>query len=342
MAAITDVKDVWSTLTEVDLAPLRDEALIGVTVALVGASGSGRGALSALMRRDPNHPQVVTQTPVMVLELSEVQKSAGADLVILMVDAQQGDFSSERQIADQLIDSGQLVLVVINQQPILDGEPDQGAWSGWDQRQIAYGNVDESDTLMQSFVPAVIRLLPGHHLALARSFPLFRVAVANHLIGDTCLSNSAYTLSTGLAEMVPLLLIPLNVADIIVLTKMQAFLIYKLGLALGLSTRWQDYVAEFGGVLGGGFLWRQAARSLVGLIPGYGIIPKVAIAYAGTYVVGHVVLRWYLTGMHLSRDEVKLLYQEALGKGKEIAKRLVERRPGYRKRKSRKRLPGAS
>ena len=158
----------------------------------------------------------------------------------------------------------------------------------------------------------MIDSLPDLLLGLGRFFPLFRIPIAHYLINDTCFSNAAYAMSTGLAEIVAVLDIPITIADSIILTKSQAFLVYKLGLALGYSTRWQDYIAEFGGVLGGGFVWRQIARSLVGLIPVWGIIPKTGIAYAGTYVVGNVVLQWYLTGKQVSGKQMQQLYAQAL------------------------------
>ena len=113
----------------------------------------------------------------------------------------------------------------------------------------------------------------------------------------------------------------------VVLTKNQAYLVYKLGLALGYTTRWQDYVAEFGSVLGSGFLWRQLARSLVGLIPVWGILPKVAVSYAGTFVVGHAVLQWYLTGRHVSKKQMQQLYSQAFAKGKNFAQNLTQKLP---------------
>jgi uncharacterized protein (DUF697 family) len=170
-------------------------------------------------------------------------------------------------------------------------------------------------------------------LALGRLFPLFRIPIAHQLINDACLSNSAYAFSTGLAEVVPVLDLPLNVTDMIVLTKAQAFLVYRLGLLLGFTTRWQDYIGEFGSVIGGGFLWRQLARSLVGLIPVWGIIPKVAVSFAGTYVVGHTVLQWYLTGRHVSRQQLNALYRQALAHGKQTAHSLAGRLPRLRRKK---------
>jgi uncharacterized protein (DUF697 family) len=181
------------------------------------------------------------------------------------------------------------------------------------------GRASDEQFLLKQFVPAVMRMLPGDLLPLARSYPLFRVPVANDLISDTSLSNAAYAFSTGLAEIVPILNIPLNVTDMIVITKAQAFLAYKLGLALGLSTRWQDYVREFGGVVGSGFLWRQLARFLVGLIPVIGIIPKAAVAYSGTYVVGRAILSWYLTGRHISPRQLRESYRLAYWRGRATA-----------------------
>jgi len=48
-----------------------------------------------------------------------------------------------------------------------------------------------------------------------------------------------------------------------------------------------ERAAEILSIVGGAFGWRALARELAGKIPfGGGIIPKGAIAYAGTYVVG--------------------------------------------------------
>jgi uncharacterized protein (DUF697 family) len=193
--------------------------------------------------------------------------------------------------------------------------------------------VEDHRFIIGEFVPAMLKLLPDHVLALARQFPLFRTETAHQIISDTCVSNAAYALSTGIAEIVPILDIPLNIADMFVLTKAQAFLVYRLGLALGLSTRWQDYVAEFGSVLGGGFLWRQVARSLIGLIPAWGIIPKVAVSYAGTYVVGNVIYQWYLTGRHISSHQMRQLYVQAFARGKHLAQNMAIRLPKPRRKK---------
>jgi uncharacterized protein (DUF697 family) len=172
-----------------------------------------------------------------------------------------------------------------------------------------------------------LELLPDRHLALARHYPIFRLAVARLLISETASANATYSIGTGIAEIVPALNIPFNVADMIVITKNQALMVYKLGLALGLSTNWKDHAAELGGVVGAGFLWRQVARELIGLIPVWGIIPKVAVAYAGTYAVGEAILRWYQTGRKVSGQSMKEIYADALARGKQVAQSLIARAP---------------
>jgi uncharacterized protein (DUF697 family) len=339
MAGIKDLTNVWTNIRQVDMRPLAEAAERGVRIALVGRPGAGKHALADQLRRDPSRPQAQTQTPLLIADLEEggdthslVDRLAGADLVILLVrDEGPAAFSAtERALARAWSDAGLKVLVLVNHPAGSAGQAHNN-WIDWDRRRLAIGPVNDHDFLVREFAPQVMDLLPEQQLALGRFFPLFRVPIANRLINETCFSNATYSLSTGLAEIVPVLDIPLNLTDMVVLSKNQAFLVYKLGLALGLSTRWQDYVADFGSVLGSGFLWRQAARSLVGLVPAWGIIPKVAIAYSGTYVVGHVVVQWYLTGRHLSAQQMRQLYSQAFTRGKNMARQLTSRLPRPKK-----------
>lgn len=321
MAGITSIANIWNNIKEVDLRPIREEAQQVVKLAVISEDAVARAVLASQLRQDPSRSGMETITPLVVSDVANSQPAADADLVILLVDPQAGDFSQEQNLTRILVQGGKKVLVVVNQMTGTEARQ-AGPWVEWGQNRVVYGPVESTAFLLAEFVPAVIDLLPDQLISLARHFPLFRVAVAHQLINETSFSNAAYSLSTGLAEIVPVFNAPLNVADIVVLTKAQAFLVFRLGLALGYSTQWQDYVSEFGSVLGSGFIWRQIARSLVGLIPAAGIIPKVAVAYAGTYVVGHVVLQWYLTGRHLSRQQIRELYGQAFERGKNLSRTL--------------------
>lgn len=332
--------NTWNTIKEVDLRPLCQQALNGIRLAVVGAPGSGRSTLTSQMRRDPVRPHLETDTPVTILDLETAAQGVDADLIILLIDSRKTDLSGEQTLVQSWSNSGKRTLVFINQFEEPKASQAITPWVDWKSRRVVIGSVLDTHFLVNKFASAVMNLVPNQVLGLGRYFPMFRVPVARYLINDTCLSNAAYSLSTGLAEIVPIFDIPLNVTDMIVLTKTQAFLVYKLGLTLGYSTRWQDYVAEFGSVLGTGFLWRQIARGLVGLIPVWGIVPKVAVAYSGTYVVGNVILQWYMTGRHISAKQMRELYRQAFARGSNIAHNLLQKLP--RPRLTRPHLPRLS
>jgi hypothetical protein len=58
------------------------------------------------------------------------------------------------------------------------------------------------------------------------------------------------------------------------------------------------------------------------------------VAYSGTYVVGHAILGWYLSGRHLSSKQMRDLSVQAFSRGKDYARKLVDklpkRKPGKR------------
>jgi uncharacterized protein (DUF697 family) len=327
MNKINSLTNFWTNVREADLRPLREQALRGVHLAIIGEPGSGRSTLADQMRRDPNRPQLSSDTPVLVLDLDSAGQASNADLIILMLDSRKVDSSREQEMVRLWRNAGKRVLVFINQFEAQQERMAVSPWTSREHQRVVWGSPLDGRFMIEQFAPAMIDSLPDLLLGLGRYFPLFRIPIAHYLINDTCFSNAAYALSTGLAEIVAVLDIPITIADSIILTKSQAFLVYKLGLAVGYSTRWQDYIAEFSGVLGGGFVWRQIARSLIGLIPVWGIIPKTAIAYAGTFVVGNVVLQWYLTGKKVSGKQMQQLYALARERGKSLASNLLRRIP---------------
>jgi uncharacterized protein (DUF697 family) len=184
---------------------------------------------------------------------------------------------------------------------------------------------------------------PALRLALARQLPPLRAAIFTALIDETARANATYALTTGLAEAVPVLDVPLNLADMVVLTKNQLVMSYKIALACGKKGQPRELIGEVMGVIGGGFLFRQAARQLVGLIPVAGIVPKVAMAYAGTWAVGRAVAAWASEGRRLTPAAVRAFYREAWDRGKTVARAMADqakrarpKRSWFRRKKSRR------
>jgi uncharacterized protein (DUF697 family) len=190
----------------------------------------------------------------------------------------------------------------------------------------------------EGLAKAVLDRLPGElHLAAARRLPGLRVSVAKNLVNSTSLTNATYALTSSLPEQIPILSVPFALADIFILTKNQALMVYRLGLAYGAPPEFPDRMKEVLPVVGGAFLWRQVARSLVGLIPVWGILPKVAVSYSGTYATGVAAWRWFARGELVNGDQLRQLYDEAMARGREQARMLTDRL-----RRERKALPAPS
>jgi len=121
---------------------------------------------------------------------------------------------------------------------------------------------------------------------------------------------------------VPILGIPISAADTVILTKNQALMVYRIALSCGAPPDFRKRMIEITPVIGGAVVWRQIAGALVGLVPGYGIVPKTAVAFGGTYVVGLAATRWYETGL-LTDAERKRITAEAAVKARDAARVMV-------------------
>jgi uncharacterized protein (DUF697 family) len=191
---------------------------------------------------------------------------------------------------------------------------------------------DEAAPLEPVVADAAAALAPvlkdGDRLAFAHQLPAFRGAIVDEIIEETARVNASFAFTSGLAETVPVLTVPLNLGDMIVLTKNQLMMGYRLVLAAGRDGEPRKLIGEILGVLGGGILFRQLARQLVGLIPVIGIVPKVAVAYGGTWAVGRAVALWVTEGRAATGDVLKNLSREGFRRGKAAASEIVSRGRG--------------
>lgn len=185
------------------------------------------------------------------------------------------------------------------------------------------------DALDQAAVDAiatalVLLLADDQQVAVGAHFPPLRPVIFTRIIERTARANASFALTTGLAETIPVLTAPLNLGDMVVLTKNQLMMCYRLALAAGRDEEPKAMMTEIIGVLGSGVLFRQAARQLVGLIPIAGLLPKVAIAYAGTYAIGKAMVGWTTEGKQVTAETVASYSRDGLVKGRALAEHLVE------------------
>jgi hypothetical protein len=168
-------------------------------------------------------------------------------------------------------------------------------------------------------------------LPLARLLPPFRKPVTQRIVRDVARENAGFSLLTALPDILPSALSLPWVAgefasDTTVLTVNQVRMAFLLAAASDRKVGYIEQKAQIASIIASAFGWRALARQLMAKIPlGGGLIPKAAVAYAGTYVVGIGLERFYGRGYGLTRAERKLAYRKAFEDGRELARLLLEK-----------------
>jgi uncharacterized protein (DUF697 family) len=320
-----DFGGVWNTLREIDISAIRAEAERPLAIALIGLR-SATDSVAMLLRQGAERfppigldPLTLYAPPLTPQDEAELRR---ADLILIALEHTHPLTSSERRDLERAAGTGlPTVLVQLGQAS--------------DQRPLPTLRLPRANLVQiadpqlppaaLALAATLVPLLPDSMVvAAARRLPGLRTYAARHLINQTAMANATYALATGVPEIVPVLAVPFAAADIVIITKNQAIMTYKLALALGAPPDFQARIKEVLPVVGGAFLWRQLARTLVSLVPVWGLIPKIAIAYAGTYATGSAAWAWYARGDLVSREELRRLSAEGMRLGREQAQKLLE------------------
>lgn len=183
----------------------------------------------------------------------------------------------------------------------------------------------QPDTL----VPQVLHSRPDLAVPLALNVLPFRQEVSRRMVKKVAKENALFSLATALPDIIPFVSLPWAVgefaSDTAFLTANQIRMAFLLAAANDREVGYREQRGEIGSIVLGAFGWRAMARELVGMIPwGGGLLPKAAIAYAGTRVVGLSLERYYRIGKAFTRTERRIAYEEALERGKQIVGGLIE------------------
>ena len=174
-------------------------------------------------------------------------------------------------------------------------------------------------------VAEILRGNPDIELALARQFPPFRQRVVERTIHAVATENALFAVATALPDIVPSLLeLPWALgefaSDTVFITGNQIRMAFVIAAAFGKEVGLLKQKGAILSIGAGAFGWRAVARELAGKIPlGGGLIPKGAIAYAGTYAVGKGLELYYGGNGSLSRGQRRAVYHQALLRGREVA-----------------------
>jgi uncharacterized protein (DUF697 family) len=303
-----NINQFWRLTRELNIGAIRDDLEHPVSVRVLGSDSQTADRVARLIDPDPLAGEISIGT------LTDPGRER-ADFFVAAV-AGPLDQDARRNLNALSVGEAPLLLVEIESETnlLMLGVPDD--------RVVRLPLAISDPEARERFFAALVLAAPEVALPLGRRHPLVREAVAEHLILDTARVNAEFAALASLPANIPIFGgIVGGMADTLVLTKNQVLLILKLaglyGRDLELS---RELVVEIAPVVGGAFVWRTAARTLVGMLPGMlGLLPKTIIAYGGTFVVGEMARYFYRVGRkpppEMVRDlraEGQRLAQEAL------------------------------
>lgn len=169
---------------------------------------------------------------------------------------------------------------------------------------------DEAKRVRQMLADA----LDERAVAFGRFYPHFRAPVISQIVTDTSTANAQFAFVANVPALIPVVGGFLSAgADMILLTKNQLMMVYKIAAASGRNLEDQQaIIREMIPVVGSGFLWRTAAREAASFLPiAAGTIPKVAIAFTGTYALGRAAELFYRFGTKPSPEQRREFYAQA-------------------------------
>ncbi len=311
---------VWRVIKDVDLESIRRNAQAPFTLAVVADREEDAVAVRAMLTGEgvPPHPWILICSPGPAF--TECLSSVPSSAVTAILVSRSQDLSDDLKLAgNRFATSATPVLTLV----VGDTSRTAKVLRPGEQSRVA---VDALDPPALEALATALALMASEdqQVALGAQLPPLRPAVFTRTIERTARANASFALTTGLAEAIPVLTAPLNLGDMVVLTKNQLMMCYRLALTSGREGDPKALMSEIIGVLGGGVLFRQIARQLVGLIPIAGLLPKVAIAYAGTFAIGKAMVAWTTEGRQITSEAVAAYSREGLVKGRALAEHLVE------------------
>ncbi len=179
------------------------------------------------------------------------------------------------------------------------------------------GGSDPVDLLRAEVTETLPDLAPSY----GRFFSAWRPAAVRAIIDETAKANAQFALVSNIPAVIPILggFVAAS-ADLLVLTKNQVMMCYKIAAAHDQELGHQmAIVRELTPVVGAGFLWRTVAREAASFIPlAAGTIPKVIIAFAGTMTVGRAADYYYRFGKKPPKDQMDQFLESATKMAKKL------------------------
>jgi uncharacterized protein (DUF697 family) len=283
LGALGTIQTTYSVLREISFDDVREEAQRVPRLLFIGPNGdlaySTLWMLTGIERSDT----------ISVVESEQDAGDVGRFDAVLVYDPQKTGTADLVRTRLERSDSSAQIFEILN-----GSEPGSNA----------------AEQLRQAITDSTPERAP----AIGRAYPAFRQAAVKTVINETSSANAQFALIANVPSIVPVVGSLLSVgADVMVLTKNQVMMVYKIAAINGKDLNNQVAILkELMPVIGAGFFWRTVAREATSFLPfAAGSIPKVAIAYTGTLAAGWAADFYYRKGRKPSYAQVRQYIKDA-------------------------------
>jgi len=262
------------------------------------------GTTRTLVRTDFG-PFTLIDTPGHLPELME----SGMDLasvIVFLIDATRGLQSNDRELYETIKKLNKPTIIAVNKVDTFS-EVEAGDTLA-NEVAVALGvagvipvSGHTGRNVAEELIPAMIDASPEAALVIGRELPAYRRKAAQRIIRTATLIS----LAAGL-EPFPLVDIPILLGNQIRLVLRLAALYGEPVDSANTTSHLRELIAVMAGGLGLRYLAEQVAKSL----PFGGDFISGAIAGAGTWAMGQVVLEYYESGKKISAQRLRTLYNE--------------------------------
>lgn len=329
LASVAAIGDFWRVIREFNPEGIEREATAPLDIRVVGEPDSGKRTLIRSLHGTSDG--VATTGPFRLVDVDygrgPLPEIESADLVILAVRLNQDLVEAGRRAAALFARRRIPTLLVFTHADQVENTREMRnsayrAFSFISYLKTSFLDARDRSEVQARLLPMLLETVPSLRTPLARRLPPIRPLVAEQIISETCRVNAQFALAANLPANLPFLGgVAGNVADLVVLTKNQVMLVFRLAAIYGRDiSLTRRVLAEVAPVIGGAFLWRTVARMAVGMLPTlFAAVPKMAVAYVGTFVVGHAARYYYDEGRRPPRS----LIQEYGAEGARLYRRFV-------------------
>ena len=250
---IGNIAQFWRLTRELDVQGLRDSFDRPVSLRVLGTDPDVARRVARLIEPDPSAGEVT-------YDVLGASSRAHADMYVIAIGGGPLEPDARRTLSDLSVSEIPLVLVQSERAAgmLVLGVPQD--------RIMTLSEIEGDDQARERLFKALVHAAPEVMLSAGRRHPLLREPVAEHLIRDTARVNAQFAAVSSLPATLPLVggLVG-DMADMLVLTKNQVLLLFKLAGLYGRDLELgRQLVAEVLPIVGSAFLWRTTARARAG------------------------------------------------------------------------------